>query len=153
GMDPEETLALVAEGENHTEEEKEALREAMASAKDSSVSALTDASGRFRFDRLPSEEGMMVTITAPGFASYRQVITGVRPGKTVFVDAALDPAGRLRGTVRDDAGQPIAGASVHALRSDQLIQGLLGGGLAYDLARTDERGEYLLDHLAAGSYR
>src|SRR5262249_48981686 len=44
-------------------------------------------------------------------------------------------------------------AIVHALRSDKLLQGLLGGGLAYDRTRTDARGEYVLDHLVGGPYR
>jgi hypothetical protein len=161
GVDAEEMIGQYLEGspesldpESSADAKREATeaREALEAGKEQ-ASVKSDAGGRFRFDRLKDEDGALITITAPGFAKYRQVIANLRPGKAVYVDAELETAGRLRGTVRDEAMQPIAGASVHALRSDKLLQGLLGGGLAYDRTRTDANGEFVLDHLAAGPYR
>ncbi|GEM_PF-1082156 len=69
----------------------------------------------------------------------------VAGGGTATADATLELGGVIEGTVRDGAGNPVAGAFVNASRSDW------SSGGAYDT--TDDEGRYHLGGLRSGGYR
>src|SRR5207247_1283368 len=66
-------------------------------------SAVSDATGRFRFDALAREE-YAVSVTAPGY--LRQARTSLHPGEQVEVLLAAG-GGRIRGTVTGADGRPV----------------------------------------------
>ncbi|MFO0982551.1 MAG: carboxypeptidase-like regulatory domain-containing protein [Planctomycetota bacterium] len=149
GFAEEDLVELIPAGETAA---RDAMHDALAKAADT-VTTVTDARGRFRFERLAPDDGRLIEIAAPGYATYRQMCAMTHGTRTLFVDAELEPAGRIIGAVRDQGGQPLSGASVHALRSNDIVQSLLGGGMSYASVRTSDDGSYALDHLPAGSYR
>ena len=119
-----------------------------------------DAQGRFEFTSLPAGR---YTLTA-GKTSYvtlqygqRRAFEAGRPielaDKQIVeaIEFALPRAGVITGRITDDTGEPVAGASVSAMRPRyaegrrQLIQ--IGRAV-----ETDDRGEYRLFDLAPGSY-
>ncbi|HST38925.1 MAG TPA: carboxypeptidase regulatory-like domain-containing protein, partial [Conexibacter sp.] len=64
---------------------------------------------------------------------------------TSGIDAALDPAGRITGTVTGRAGQPLAGVRVELYEA--------GRSWSSGAVRTDENGRYRVTGLEPGSYR
>jgi len=89
------------------------------------VARLRVVPGRYRLAWVRAEGHKTVSRSPddPGFA--------IALGKTHRVDVALAPIGRIRGTVRDEAGAPVAGAVVR----------LWGSG---DTALTDAEGRFSL---------
>lgn len=69
--------------------------------------AVADAKGAFRLDGL-GRGALTLLARAPGYGAGRR--EGVRPGARV--ELFLFPGATLRGTVRDEAGRPVKGASV-----------------------------------------
>lgn len=81
---------------------------------------------------------------------------GKNPEIVVTADAAPAPqrwivheGGRLRGSVRSSAGEPVAGVSINARPRDAEARGLAGSGSAV----SDRDGVYLIDGLPPGPYR
>jgi hypothetical protein len=81
---------------------------------------------------------------------------GKNPEIVVTADAAPAPqrwivheGGRLRGTVRSSAGEPVAGMSLNARPRDAEARGLAGSGSAV----SDRDGVYVIDGLPPGPYR
>jgi len=119
---------------------------------------LTDKDGRFAFERLPAGDFTL----AANKAGYAKATFGARnpdaPGKAIHLDAgaivddvviALARGAAVTGTVTDDAGEPVAGASVMIERAS-----IRAGALpAPVVALTDERGEYRAGSLAEGRVR
>ena len=121
--------------------------------------ATTDAAGRFEFTDLPegrftvaaSKPGYVTAIYgAPGRGSLGLTIA-LRAGQpTGDVTIALARGGVISGRLLDQTGAPAAGVSVSAI-----IRQLLPGAvrqLRAGMATTDERGEYRIYGLGAGSY-
>ncbi|MFO0981166.1 MAG: carboxypeptidase regulatory-like domain-containing protein [Planctomycetota bacterium] len=146
----EEDLVKALDGTGNGERERD-LRRGLDRARPK-LETTTDAHGEFRFGPIPSNRGGLLTVAADGHALYRQANPQLRDGKTVRVVIDLEPGGTIAGKVLG-AGAPLAGARVHLLRSDKLIQGLLTGGFHYDLVTTAADGSYLLSHVPSGHYR
>jgi uncharacterized surface anchored protein len=72
-------------------------------------------------------------------------VTVAEGAVTPSIDFALSMGGSISGRVEDEAGNPIAGASVDAL--------LFEGCCAFALATTSADGTYTIEGLPAGSYR
>jgi tetratricopeptide (TPR) repeat protein len=64
----------------------------------------------------------------------------------VAAPVAAQPAGTVKGVVKDDKGQPIEGAVVKVDRSDGSVQ-------AHFETKTNKKGEYLQTGLASGGYK
>lgn len=83
--------------------------------------AVTDAEGRFRttshFPEAFKNEyiDLLITVRAPGWISEH---VEVKPGGERHAEFKLLRAARLRGTVKDAEGTPVAGALVHAYPPD-----------------------------------
>ena len=111
---------------------------------------LTDASGRFVFQDLPTGDSYSLTVSAPGYldAPARMLVVGTAGVKDRRI--ALQRAASLSGRVVDDSGQPIVGAYVRAL-----ARVWIGGRQRYvagPFARTDDRGSYWIGGLCPGDY-
>src|SRR5437870_3818274 len=119
---------------------------------------LTDADGRFAFAALPSGD-FTVAAGKPGYAkSVFGARTADSAGTVLHVEAgaivddvviALTRGAAISGTVIDDAGEPVAGASVMIERTS--IR--LGTLPTPTIAMTDENGEYRAGSLAEGRVR
>jgi hypothetical protein len=68
----------------------------------------------FEFKALPTEGGVQMTIEPKVLAAARARQRDLAVGRATPVEIALRRGGTLRGTVRDSAGEPIAGAKVDA---------------------------------------
>lgn len=122
-----------------------------------------DESGRYVVEGL--EDGDYVVTFQSRFGTYVyeawEDVTDVEQATPVTVgddepddsiDADLALAGQIAGTVTDEAGAPLPAASVGVYAAVDLP----GGGTDWDYvsgAETDESGTYLVDRLAAGTYR
>ena len=81
------------------------------------------------------------------------------PGRTANINAALPPAGSIKGVVTGKAGHPLSGVCVFAVSTkDTAVTGssfatisIVGGG--GELGFTGSRGTYQIQGLEAGSYR
>ena len=119
---------------------------------------LTDKDGRFAFERLPAGD-FTLAASKPGYA---KTTFGVRnpdaAGRAIHLDAgavvddvvlALARGAAVTGTVTDDTGEPVAGASVLIERV-----AIRAGTLPTPaVALTDERGEYRAGSLPEGRVR
>jgi protocatechuate 3,4-dioxygenase beta subunit len=114
----------------------------------------TDASGRFRFEALDPELRWMVSADDPD--SARQWI-GERhvelKDASTPIELVLQPPQTLSGTVRNEEGQPVAGARVTLIREFPVDERKpLQGHGDQDLAvtTTDAQGRFSLDRLRPG---
>jgi uncharacterized GH25 family protein len=106
----------------------------------------TDADGHYRLDHLPFGRTLKI------YASKREHLAlttelplDAKNGPLAKLDLVLKKrpyGGRVQGVVMDTQGQPIAGAEInnHGMSSDEVRQ-----------AKTDARGEFLLDNVYRGS--
>jgi hypothetical protein len=109
------------------------------------VNTVSDATGRFRFDRLPPGNERL-TLEHEGRSIMR--IVGVKEGQTVEQDMTLYPdgEGEIRGHVV--AGQrPIAGARLVAASNRGHT-----AGMTFYYAVTDEDGSFRVPSIAKGPY-
>jgi hypothetical protein len=68
----------------------------------------------FEFRALPAEGGVDMTVQPKTFAAARITEKDLVPGRTTAVEIALRHGGTIRGSVRNPAGEPVAGANVEA---------------------------------------
>jgi protocatechuate 3,4-dioxygenase beta subunit len=99
----------------------------------------SDAHGRFRLDGI-GPAPVTLAVTAPGFARTER--GDVRAGASV--EFFLFPGASLAGSVSDDVGRPVAGATVRA-EGDQTWG-------APTLERTDARGQFRMSGVPPGEY-
>jgi hypothetical protein len=100
--------------------------------------AATDSLGRFRFDDVDTGRYALEVDAGPEGSTVLEIeVDGSLP--VLRLEARVQPAGSLSGTVRDDSGRALAGAVV----------GLLGLDRS---AFTDSAGAYRLGALPAGTY-
>jgi hypothetical protein len=115
--------------------------------------AISDANGRYAFDRLPPGE-YRVSVARTGFVPHNGVDAAAIPltaGQPLAgVDIALAEATVIAGRVLDEDGSPLGGVPVDALvqRTDGPRRTLA----PVASARTDDRGAFRLFDLAAGEY-
>jgi len=124
------------------------------------LAAATDAQGRYEFTELPAgsytlaaSRGSYVTLQY----GQRRAFEGGKPievadGATLErIDFALPRGGVIAGTVMDEAGEPVTGARVMAMRSryEEGKRKLLPVGRA---AETNDLGQYRLYGLQPGTY-
>ena len=91
-----------------------------------SARVTTDAAGRWRFDSVPgSMSEFNVTFDHPEFVPTSRRMTrkefGIEGGQMPESKIVLDRGLTLKGTVTDEAGKPIAGASIHAKLINAII--------------------------------
>ena len=119
---------------------------------------LTDRDGRFAFERLPAGD----FILAASKAGYAKTTFGARnpdaAGRAIHLDAGaivddvvvpLVRGAAIAGTVVDETGEPVGGASVMIERASIRV-GMLP---TPTVALTDERGEYRAGSLGEGRVR
>ena len=88
----------------------ERARKAASPVKDPAGILWTGDGGRFRVPGVARDWGLVIRAEAPGFHhATAEVFDPSVPDLVV----RLEPAGRIRGTVRNRAGKPVAGARVH----------------------------------------
>jgi protocatechuate 3,4-dioxygenase beta subunit len=120
----------------------------------------SDAEGRYALERV--EPGTYILdVAAIGYAGKKLggVVVGDGP---VEKDIALEAGGVIEGLVKDDAGQPAAGAQVLAfldlevpfpereVAEFRMMRNLAGNGVSQ--SRADAEGRYRLTHLPEGEF-
>lgn len=128
-----------------------AAEQAAASGQDV---VMADSSGRFVFHNLPKGP-VQLTATAGGYvdvpgAAPRPVQITADGQHLSDIKVRLVRVASITGTITDEAGEPLVGVSVRAVRRE-----MPAGSPRYNLtgnARTDDRGVYRLDGLVPGSY-
>lgn len=119
----------------------------------------TDPLGRYYFVALPEGE-YDITVTHRSYAtgSYGQLRAGgepqrlyLRPGEwRIDADVRLWRHAVISGIVVDEAGEPVIGARVNAMRREHTSTGARIADIASDL--TDDRGRFRIGRLAPGEY-
>lgn len=109
-----------------------------------------DQQGRARFDGLPAESQIMVTLTAPGYALRRDLADApvgltLLAGRDRELELPIEREVVLTGTVRSPAGEPLARARVATERTEE---GDFGFGRT---VRTDDAGRFELRGLLSGA--
>ena len=118
----------------------------------------TDTDGRYRFTQLPAG-AYRVTVSKPGFVTLEAGATqpGQRPpaielkdAATTTANVALPRGASIEGRVQNDAGEPLEGVIVSAVRFRPATLGL--GRFVIRETRSDDLGRYRLHSLAPGAY-
>ena len=112
---------------------------------------LTDAQGRFYFANLPAG---LLTVSAemPGYVASPPAVAELSTGERVVnVKLRLAKMGSLAGTLRDEAGDPVVGMTVAALRRS-IVNGRPGLQPTGSTSRSDDRGSFRLSNVAPGEY-
>lgn len=111
----------------------------------------TDENGRFRIERYPSDQPVRVWIEIPP-ARARELLPivrdGIVPGSEILEFVAL-VAPILAGIVRDDAGAPVAGATI-TIRGPTLVDGFPPIVRAQGITHTDAEGRFVYRPLPPG---
>ena len=116
----------------------------------------TDADGRFRTAALPFDRIVTLVVSARGYRRAEvpmRLVRGVDAREPVLV--ALEPGGAVRGSVSRPDGSPAVGATVYAVpEGDDRMRRHPDWGFSDRRplqAKTDARGEFVLDGLALGA--
>jgi hypothetical protein len=121
------------------------------------LSTTTDDEGRFRFDAVPAGkyrlQGQARGFQAATYLQHEQFDTAIVTGAGLATDALvleLTPLARISGRILDEAGDPVAGASVELFRT---IPGSAPERITrIRAAQTSDDGAYELDRLPPGRY-
>ena len=110
-----------------------------------SVATTTDSQGSFRFSRLPTSGNYNVTLSKPHytFLPANQNITRATADMTLIFAARLDPPAdfAITGTVLDESGDPLVGATVDLTGSQSAV------------TTTDSQGSFRFSRLpTSGNY-
>ena len=103
---------------------------------------LTDVNGRFRLSAADGPLTLLATKTG-----YLDVRLQIAPGdRSAPFDVPLTPSASLTGRVLGPTGEPVPGAAVRAAMEGEVLEARA------HTTTTDDRGDYVLDRLAAGKY-
>jgi beta-lactamase regulating signal transducer with metallopeptidase domain/protocatechuate 3,4-dioxygenase beta subunit/5-hydroxyisourate hydrolase-like protein (transthyretin family) len=112
----------------------------------------TDEAGRFEFNRSLAgrarKDNLTVVVRHEGLATLS--VSGSQLGKSL--DFVMPPAATLKGTVRDPAGKPVAGALVN-FGSSQFVNFLPLPIEGIRCARTDAMGQFAVSDLEEFKYK
>ncbi|HEU4395657.1 MAG TPA: carboxypeptidase-like regulatory domain-containing protein, partial [Planctomycetota bacterium] len=115
---------------------------------DATATADSGPDGSFELAGLPAGELAELTARKSGFLPAEIGTIGtdepVAPGTTVEKELRLRRGGAVRGTVRDSAGNPVAGAVLRMLCFPDEKRGIHAWSARRSVARTREDGSYLL---------
>ena len=115
----------------------------------SAVRVSTDGQGAFRLPRVgPTPARLVAYLRHGGLAARTPVLAPPATGEQALA-FELRPAPTVTGTVRDEAGEPLAGAR---LRFFQAESWAVSPGWAFE-ARSDEEGRFRLQGILHGNYR
>ena len=119
------------------------------------VTAVSDASGNFKFENLPPADYALFA-RKPGFLAYGYDPDAIRPlngrGKSQItgVEIRLMPQATISGRVLDEFGKPMRYVRVHLLQPSEYFQTrYASAGLD---GKTNIRGEFLIEGLKRGKY-
>jgi hypothetical protein len=108
----------------------------------------TDINGRYRFERAAGS--YRVSVSKPGFVTAEAGEIEVKGGEATPLTVALVRGAAIEGRVHNDAGEPVEGVMVSAVRFRPATIGL--GRIVVRETRTDDLGRYRLHSLSAGAY-
>jgi hypothetical protein len=122
----------------------------------------SDPQGRFRFDAVPAGS-YLAEISRPGLPTvqYGQRLSGqagtpidVREGSTVNgIDFVLGTGTAIAGTIWDEYGEPVQGATIRALQIQRVDGRTLAASVpGIQMRPSDDRGGYRLFGLLPGRY-
>lgn len=106
-------------------------------------STRTDAVGRFALRGLPPAEALEIFAWRPGYR--REALPRLEPPVHGPLRLTLHRLGRVRGTVEDERGSPVAGATIRFSPRDRPMEP------PQERPPSDARGGFLLDDVAPGS--
>lgn len=118
-------------------------------------STTTDSAGRFVFEELKPDGYWSIWANDPRYAKEWEYERGVRtPVSEADLKIKLYDAHQMGGIVRNERGEPVAGAKVivaleQLKGSPETVQGNLENDLRVDLS--DEKGRFLFDRLRPGT--
>ena len=128
------------------------------------ASTRSDEEGHFRFEWAPVGEPFNIQAVHPEYAvgDSRPLLMSAGEERRDIV-IVLDAGATIMGTIRDEQGQPIAGARVGAVDAMAIPQGTLTAfsnvasifiaRQAADSVQSDSQGRYVIPRLAPGRYR
>ena len=108
----------------------------------------TDTNGRYRLELAGGV--YTLTVTKPGFMTSAASAVEVKVGGTATANVALARGAAIEGRVQNDAGEPIEGVVVSAVRFRPSTIGM--GRVIIRETRTDDLGRYRLHSLGPGPY-
>lgn len=102
----------------------------------------------FEFRAVPAGAGVFLAALPDGLARFRGKTVDLEPGQRHDAIVALEHGGALSGTVRDEEGQPVAGAEVEALQRGMALFGQRGDRVREVVSGDD--GSFELPAVTAG---
>ena len=108
----------------------------------------TDTNGRYRVELAAGH--YTLTVTKPGYVTSAGNPVDVKAGATATTDVTLARGAAIEGRVQNDAGEPVEGVVVSAVRFRPSTIG--PGRIVIRETRTDDLGRYRLHSLAPGPY-
>ena len=106
----------------------------------------TDPEGRYRFE--VAAGSYRVTVGKPGFVTSRAIAVDVKAGDTATANVILARGAVIEGRLQNDAGEPVEGATVSAIRFRQSTTGW--ERILVRQTVTDDQGRYRLHSVPPG---
>jgi protocatechuate 3,4-dioxygenase beta subunit len=111
---------------------------------------LTAADGSFQVPGFRAGERLTLRVAREGYAP--RTVSGIEVPPPEPLEVVLEPAGRIAGTVVDESGRPVEGATVVIREPEAVLPGIPGGRLVGG-ARADTEGRFAAEGLPPGRFR